>query len=179
MEYCIIGCGNAERGDDAAGLLVARRLRALGVDALEHSGEGLALIENWEGADTVILIDAVITGAAPGAVTVWDGRQAAVSKNFWRNSTHAFGVAEAVELARVLARMPPRLLIYGIEGRRFVLGSAPSREVAAAAERLAQHLAGRDADVETSPGTRFQDHALLKPEPIQNAACRKTLNIWP
>jgi len=40
----IIGCGNLDRGDDAAGLLVARRLRALGVEAAEHSGEGLTLL---------------------------------------------------------------------------------------------------------------------------------------
>jgi hydrogenase maturation protease len=142
MGYQIIGCGNAGRGDDAAGLLVARRLRELGVDALEHSGEGLALIESWRGQDAVILIDAVVTGAAPGAVTVWDGSEAPVAADSCRSSTHAFGVAEAVKLARVLGRLPARLLIYGIEGRRFDLGSAPCAEVAAASERLAQRLAG-------------------------------------
>ncbi len=140
MECRIIGCGNAARGDDAAGLLVARRLREWGVDTLEHSGEGLALMESWRGHDAVIVIDAVVTGGTPGAVTVWDGRKAPVIQDRRRNSTHAFGVAEAVELARVLGRLPPRLSIYGIEGRRFDLGSAPSPEVSAAAERLAQRL---------------------------------------
>jgi hydrogenase maturation protease len=55
-------------------------------------------------------------------------------------TTHAFGVAEAVELARVLGRLPHRLSIYGIEGRKFDLGSAPSLEVALAVERLVQQL---------------------------------------
>ena len=46
MALLIIGCGNFDRGDDAAGLLVARRLHALGVDTLhieiiEHSGESV------------------------------------------------------------------------------------------------------------------------------------------
>ena len=139
MEHRIIGCGNAARGDDAAGLLVVRQLRAWGADALEHSGEGLSLMESWRGHDAVIVIDAVVTGAAPGAVAVWDGREAPVIRN-GRRSTHAFGVAEAVELARVLGRLPARLLIYGIEGRGFDLGSAPSPEVVAAAEHLAQRL---------------------------------------
>ena len=137
----IIGCGVANRGDDAAGLLVVRRLRELGVEALEHGGEGLTLMEHWEGQEAVVLIDAVVTGAAPGAVTVWEGRDAPMMEGFCRTSTHAVGVAEAVRLARVLDRLPQRLLIYGIEGRRFDLGSAPSAEVVAATERLARRLA--------------------------------------
>ena len=137
----IIGCGTAGRGDDAAGLLVARRLRELGVETLEHAGDGLALMESWGGDDTVILIDAVVTGGAPGTLTVWNGRRAPVLEDHCRSSTHTFGVAEAVKLARVLGRMPRRLWIYGIEGRQFELGSAPAAEVIAAAEQLAQHLA--------------------------------------
>ncbi len=137
----IIGCGTVDRGDDAAGLLVARRLHDLGVEALERSGEGLSLIESWEGADAVILIDAVVTGRPPGTLTVWDASDARVAPEFARCSTHAFGVAEAVRLARVLGRMPARFVIYGIEGRRFALGSALSPEVMSAAESLARRLA--------------------------------------
>lgn len=139
-KYLIIGCGNTERGDDAAGVLVARRLRELGAHALEHSGEGLALMESWKGCDSVILIDAVVTGAAPGAITVWDGNLAPMIGDTRGCTTHAFGVAEAVELARVLGRLPHRLSIYGIEGRSFDLGGAPSQEVAEAVERLVQQL---------------------------------------
>jgi hydrogenase maturation protease len=138
----IIGCGCTDRGDDAAGLLVARRLREWGIDACEQSGEGLALMESWAGPDEVILIDAVVTGRPAGAVTVWDASDAPVAADVYRCSTHAFGVAEAVQLARVLERMPRRLLIYGIEGRRFDFGSAPSPEVVEASERVARNLAG-------------------------------------
>ena len=34
MVLCMIGCGNFDRGDDAAGLMVARRLQAFGVETL-------------------------------------------------------------------------------------------------------------------------------------------------
>ena len=33
----IIGCGSFDRGDDAAGLLVARRLQALGVENVDRA----------------------------------------------------------------------------------------------------------------------------------------------
>ena len=65
MEYRIIGCGKLNRGDDAAGLLVSRRLRELGVNALDQTGEGLQLMESWRGRDAVIVVDAVVTGAPP------------------------------------------------------------------------------------------------------------------
>lgn len=139
-ECRIVGCGNPERGDDAAGVLVARRLRELGANAFEHSGEGLALMESWLGCDSVILIDAVITGAPPGTITAWNGNLAPLRGATQGCTTHAFGVAEAVEMARILDRLPRRLLIYGIEGRKFELGSAPSPEVAQAVERLVLQL---------------------------------------
>jgi hydrogenase maturation protease len=140
MAHRIIGCGSFDRGDDEAGLLVVGRLRELGIEACEHRGDGSALVDRWHGQETVILIDAVVSGGFPGAVTVWDEWTAGVLGDCFRCSTHAFGVAEAVKLARVLGLMPARLIIYGIEGRRFDLGSAPSPEVVTAAEELAHRL---------------------------------------
>jgi hydrogenase maturation protease len=159
MSKRIIGCGTACRGDDPAGLLVVWRLRQLGVEAYEQSRDGLDLIENWQGQVTVVLIDAVVTGGSPGAVTVWNGKHAPVSAISFRSSTHAFGVAEAIRLARVLDRMPQRLLIYGIEGRRFDLGRAPSPEVIASSERLAHCLARAGERLPTLRSTGRQ-HAV-------------------
>jgi hydrogenase maturation protease len=137
----IIGCGNAERGDDSAGLLAVRRLRELGIEAREHSGEALALIEAWSGAERVILIDAVMTGAAPGAVSEWDAATAPVVRDVFRTSSHSFGIAEAVELARALGRLPRSMTIYGIEARSFGAGASASAEVARAAVALADRIA--------------------------------------
>jgi len=154
VEPRIIGCGTADRGDDAAGLLVARRLRELGIEAHEHCGDGLALLEMWYEAESVILIDAVVTGASVGKIMVFDVRDTTRSLDSVRTTTHGFGVAEGVELARTLGRMPVRLLIYGIEGQRFDVGSAPGPAVAAAVECLARKLAGEEEgnDVFGSPG---------------------------
>jgi hydrogenase maturation protease len=143
MGTLVIGCGNADRGDDAAGLLVARRLREMGVEAQEQSGEALALMESWRDAGEdieVVLIDAVVTGAPPGTVTVWDAREAPVVGDFLRCSTHAFGVAEAIHLARILDLLPPRMLIYGIDAEQFEFGAPPSVEVAWAIEEVANRI---------------------------------------
>ena len=146
----IIGCGNLDRGDDAAGLLAARRLRALGVAAgrevREAPRDPLALLDLWVGAPAVILIDAVVIDAgAPGRITTWDVRAAPLPPELQPCSTHAFGVAQTVELARALDRLPPRLILYAIAGRNFALGAQPSPEVLAAVEEVAQTIR-RDGD---------------------------------
>jgi hydrogenase maturation protease len=135
VQVLVIGCGNADRGDDAAGVLVARRLRERGVNAREHSGDGLALIESWNDAEYVILIDAAVTGAAAGTITGCIGADAVPLRES-STSTHGFGVAEGIELARALGRLPPMLKIYGIEGKDFTPGAAPSAAVLESVERV-------------------------------------------
>jgi hydrogenase maturation protease len=135
--------GNEYRRDDAVGLVAARRLRAAApaaVRVLEESGEAAALIESWQGADSVILIDAVHSGASPGAIHRLDAHAGPIAKKFFRFSTHAIGIAEAVELARALGRLPPQLVIYGIEGKSFEAGEGLSPEVEAAVGRLVERV---------------------------------------
>ena len=139
----IIGLGNEYRRDDAVGLVVARRLREAAPESvlvLEETGEGASLLESWRDADTVILIDAVQSGAAPGTVHRLDACERPIAKEFFRFSTHAFGLAEAVELARALGRLPPRLVVYGVEGKSFEAGVGLSPEVEAAVGEVVERV---------------------------------------
>ena len=136
----IICCGNPERGDDGAGALVAARLRELGVEAETRTGEALELLEAWRGADSVTVVDAVETGAPAGTVWLWDGWQASFPLRSL-TSTHGLGLAEAFTLARVLGRLPGRLRVYGIEGRRFEPGTEASPQVKLAVEKVTRQLA--------------------------------------
>jgi hydrogenase maturation protease len=116
----IIGIGNEYRRDDAVGLIVACRLREMlseHVTIIEQSGEGAALMKAWKDAQTVIIIDAVHSGAEPGTIFRFESHQQPIPSQFFHYSTHAFSVAEAIELARALNQLPPRLVIFGIEGK--------------------------------------------------------------
>jgi hydrogenase maturation protease len=128
----VIGVGNEYRSDDAVGLVVARRLRQLSignVTVIEASGEGTDLMESWKGADTVIIVDAASSGAKPGTIHRIDARAQRIPTGLLRYSTHAFSVGEAVELARAMNRLPPRMVVYGVEGERFDEGTVLSRAV--------------------------------------------------
>src|ERR1022692_4394300 len=135
----IIGCGNRERSDDGAGILVAERLRELGIEADTRIGDAADLIEAWKGAEDVIVVDAVVTGAPVGTVQAWDGRQPLTTIRATASS-HGLGVAEAIELAHVLDRLPARLRVYGVEGRRFEPGSGISPEVQRAVDEVVQRI---------------------------------------
>jgi hydrogenase maturation protease len=125
--HVVLGVGNEYRGDDGAGLAVAERLRArvpAGVSVVPCEQEPSRLIDAWEGAAAAIVIDAVRSGAAPGTVHRFDASADALPARFFRSSTHAFGVGEAIELARALGKLPPRVLVYGVEGGSFDAGAS-------------------------------------------------------
>jgi hydrogenase maturation protease len=131
----VIGVGNDLRGDDAAGLVAARRVAKRNVDGIavvEAPGEGASLIDVWDGADAVILIDAVRSGSAPGTIHRLPRRALTPNAGLFRQSTHAISVPDAVELAGAIRRLPKRLTVIGIEGKSFLarLGLSPEVEAA-------------------------------------------------
>lgn len=147
----VLGCGNPDRGDDAAGPLVAGRLRAMGIDAREHSGDLLSFLDLWRGADEVILVDAVVTGRRSGALSIWDALAAPLAGRPRPGSSHGLGLAEAVGLARTLDCLPRRLTLYGIEARRFELGEPPSKAVLRGVERAVRKVYEYCADQRKPP----------------------------
>lgn len=142
----VIGVGNPLRGDDGVGLAVAAELAAdRGLRVVESDGEPVSLIGLWDGAATVVVVDAVSSGADPGTViTVPAERE--IPAALFRHSTHLFGVADAIELSRALGRLPGRLVVVGVEGGDFTPGAGLSPPVAAAvcgaADRV-REVAGR------------------------------------
>ena len=145
----VLGIGNPERGDDAVGLAVARLLRRMlpeAVEVAEHAGDAASLLARLDGVAAALLVDACAGGGPAGTVRRFDVALAPLPHRAFGLSTHGFGLAEAVELARTLGRLPPRCIVYAIEGRSFALGeplSPPvSQAVADVARRVAAEIAG-------------------------------------
>jgi hydrogenase maturation protease len=140
----VIGIGNADRGDDAAGLLTARLLAGRlprDVTVLEHDGEATSLLEHLEGADTAYLIDAAVSGIAAGTVQRFDCARSPLPGGKLTMSTHGFGLAEAIELARALGRLPADCIVFAIEAGDVGAGKNPSSAMRAAAEDVASRIA--------------------------------------
>jgi hydrogenase maturation protease len=136
----VLGIGNRDRGDDAVGLLVldelmARRLQ--GVDLIPGDGDPGWMLDAWEGRQCAVVVDAVVTGAAPGTIVRFDASRTAVPANARLSSSHTLGAATSVELARAIGRLPDRLVVIGVEADSMALGSALTPAVATAVELAA------------------------------------------
>lgn len=124
----LIGVGNRDRGDDAVGPIVCDI-----VDGLETPGLRTVVLESsvvdlstyWEPDDRVVVVDAASPRGRPGRIVEYDG----LADRFVvpaTTSTHSFDVAGAIELARVMDRLPAALRIVAVEAESFEFGAAPT-----------------------------------------------------
>lgn len=150
MSPIVIGIGNRDRGDDAAGPLVCDLLRArpevpAGVRIEVCEGSILDLALRWEPDDHVILVDAVQPGDRPGRIVTLDALAAPLATP-GAVSTHEIDVSVAIELARAVDRMPERLVLFGIEAGQTEWGSPPSDPVDAAIDTVVEFIVELVAD---------------------------------
>ena len=142
----VVGVGHRDRGDDGAGPALADGVAALappGVDTLVTEGDLVGLLDAWAGCTRVVVVDATASGAPTGTVRELD--PAGPFRHATATSSHGFGLAETLALARALGRLPPEVRLLGIEGACYDVGAPLSEAVAAAAQSLALRLALEEA----------------------------------
>ncbi len=131
-ERLVIGIGNPVRGDDGVGPAVIHRIRGVKTSTVSDCSD---LIELWRDLDDVVVVDAVASGARAGTIHVFDAVDAPLPTPTF-TSTHAFGLPAAVELSRVLGRLPRSLVVYGIEAAGFENGCELTEPVRTAIEAV-------------------------------------------
>jgi hydrogenase maturation protease len=137
MTVRVVCFGNPLHGDDGFGQHAYRRLRELGVDAVDAGTAGLDALRHLEGCDKAIVVDAVRTGAPAGTVhRLVPGDLDAPGGEL---SLHDLGVTSLL----AALRDPPDIVVVGAEAgaiRTFSAGlSAP---LAAALPRAVRMVLG-------------------------------------
>ena len=135
----IVGIGNEFRRDDGSSIYVARSLKEIlpsEIDVIEISDDISKLLEINDYYNKVIIIDAVRSHNNPGKIYRYDLRTQKLPAIFSNYSTHSFNLAEAIELGLKLNKLPPELIIYGIEGKNFETGVGLSDEVLKAVREI-------------------------------------------
>jgi hydrogenase maturation protease len=132
----VVGVGQSDRGDDAAGLLVAEQVRRAEPDVeVVTVASPTRLLDLWDDRDDVVVVDAIRSGRCAGEVIAVDVTDRPLRAQSGAGGSHGFGVAEAVELSRSLGRLPQRLVVVGVEAETFAQGAGLSPAVAAAVPR--------------------------------------------
>ena len=124
------------------GPVVAERLRAVGAAVLDCADEPTRLLDLWDGLDTVVVVDALRGDAPPGTLHRIDAEDGPLPRDVRLASTHAMGIADALELGRTLGRAPRRVVVLGIEAASFGMGEAMTPAVAGAIDELVASVLG-------------------------------------
>jgi hydrogenase maturation protease len=144
----VLCIGNSDRGDDGVGAAVAEALDGrlpAGTELVTRGGDMLALVEDWAGFDTLICVDAAAPMGEPGRIHRIDLASEELPPGMVALSSHAFGLGEAIALARTLGLAPRRIVVYAVEGESFETGAPMSERVAAAAAPAAKRVAAEAA----------------------------------
>ena len=147
----IIGCGNANRGDDAAGVVVAQRLRRKvgamdlpGVRVFDAGTGGMDVMFQARGSRSLIVVDASASGSRPGSIFEVPGDEIESAPRPGQG-LHAFRWDNALYAGRLIFKeqFPRDVTVYLIEGERFTLGAELSAPVEAAVDRVVELIVDR------------------------------------
>jgi hydrogenase maturation protease len=134
------------------GPVVAERLRAVGAPVLDCADEPTRLLDLWDGLDTVVVVDALRGGAPPGTLHRIDAEDGPLPRDVRLASTHAMGIADALELGRALGRAPRRVVVLGVEAASFGMGEEMTPAVAAAIDELVASVLGELGEAACTSG---------------------------
>jgi hydrogenase maturation protease len=145
MRTLVIGLGSPLLTDDSVGLKVAQEVRRLlgdrpGVEIEEDVRGGLQLMERLAGYDRAIIVDAILTGAAPGTIHRLTPDDIPTQRSA---SQHDVNLPTALELGRQLGMHLPasaQILLVGIEADDILTFSEECTPAVAAAIPRAAHV---------------------------------------
>ena len=130
----VVGVGNRDRGDDAIGPLVADAFAESisDVGTLVAEGDLSDLAMKLHADQRVVIVDAMFSGRPPGSIIELDAMGDRLPVGAGLVSSHGVGLAEAVELGRLLGRLPQQLIVVGVEGATFDQFADVTQDVVAA-----------------------------------------------
>ena len=137
----VIGVGS-RNGDDQVGLQLVERLKGRGdlpADFIELDDPS-NLLDHVDGCDRLIVIDSCVSGAAPGTVTRATWPDNCIDRRSTQ-STHGLGIPTMLGIAESLGRLPPEVIVFGIEVGQCDAVSEMSEELKSCMDELEQKLA--------------------------------------
>ncbi|MEU2489758.1 hydrogenase maturation protease [Streptomyces sp. NPDC007883] len=141
----LIGLGSDSRRDDGVGWAVVDAVRERAVerplppevDLATCDGESARLVGLWHDADLAVVVTSTHAyPGEPGRVVRGEFRADGTAPAV-RGEPHSRVLSEAVELSRLLGRLPGRLVVYAVQGADSSLGAGLSPTLAAVVEPLA------------------------------------------
>ena len=143
----VIGVGNLLLHDDGVGVRVMEALRSVAAHApmalpeatrlVDGGTLGLDLLPTFEGARSLLLLDAVDLDQPAGTVSVLRGDDILAAGGTWGGCIPG-GVGELLSVARLMGWLPEPVALVGIQVSDTTYGEGLSASVAAALPRAVE-----------------------------------------
>jgi hydrogenase maturation protease len=140
MRAVVLGIGNTILSDEAAGVRAVEALEQAwqmpdNVLLIDGGTSGMEMIEDLSNVDFLLVIDVILTGAAPGALIKIAGDEIPV---FFRNklSPHQIGLPDVLASLELLDAIPKEIVVLGVEPISLELGMDMTPTVAATVPEL-------------------------------------------
>jgi hydrogenase maturation protease len=133
------GIGNVLLGDDGVGPLIARTIAArcesrAGVEVEDLGTPGLELADYLAGMNAVILVDSIACEEPPGSIRLFRKPDILACQVPIRTGPHAPSLIETLVNLDLIEAAPEELLLVGIAGKSFGMGTPLSDCVRLAVE---------------------------------------------
>jgi hydrogenase maturation protease len=144
VQTLILGVGNLLMSDEGLGVHVIQQLvrdyqLPEQVQVLDGGTLGMDLLYYLEGAENLLLIDAVETGEAPGTLVRLEDDQVPAFLSI-KISPHQLGVPDMLAAAKLKDVYPQRIVLWGVQPELLELGLDLSPTVAAKVEPIIESI---------------------------------------
>jgi hydrogenase maturation protease len=177
----VIGVDNTILSDEGVGVHAAKLLESdprlpAGVRVLDGGTIGLELVPYASEASHVLLLDAMTSGQAPGALARMAGKELLAATG--GRSVHQLGVADLLSALFLVSARPQEIVVLGVEPGNTDWGTSLSPEVEAALvplvnaafAQLKLWTESQSADLQNHSSFLASGHA---PKPTVSDHCEK------
>jgi hydrogenase maturation protease len=139
-ETVVLGVGSPLMGDDGLGVAVVDMLRdrwdsVPGLNLLDGGTWGMRVLPYIEGANRLLIVDAIANGTGPGTLIRLEGDE--IPRRLRQKlSPHQIELGEILAVAQLRDTLPSETVALGIEPARIELHDGLSPEVRAAVPAL-------------------------------------------
>lgn len=144
MRTVVLGVGNTIMSDEGLGVRCVERLVASGalpegVVAIDGGTSTHELLGDIYGVDLLVIVDAVVTGGAPGSLIRLEGDciPSAFSNKL---SPHQHGINDLLATLQLVGRAPARVVLHGAMPASLELGMELSPTIEAVLPELAARV---------------------------------------
>ena len=140
----VLGIGNLVMSDDGVGVKVVQQLQreyrfAENVEIMDGGTLGLDLLQELEGIDHLIVVDAVETGREPGNCVRLAGEELPIALET-KVSAHQMGLKDLLSVARLLGHSPAEMVLIGVQPGSIEMDTELTPEVAAVLQVLVDNV---------------------------------------